>query len=175
MSKPQIFIDGHAGTTGLRIRELLLERNDVEVRTLDEDVRRSEVARRNAIRESDLALLCLPDGAAVESVRWATESRTRILDASSSHRVANGWVYGLPELAPNQRKAIREARQVSIPGCYPSSFILLVRPLVDSGLLSSETPLSIHALSGYSGGGKSLIERWESMNIGLQKHVFEAP
>ena len=103
------------------------------------------------------------------------ESSTRILDASSSHRIVDGWVYGLPELAPSQRDEIRDAQQVTNPGCYPSSFILLVRPLVDAGLLPADTPMSVHALSGYSGGGKSLIKRWESPDAGLQNHPFEAP
>ena len=134
MSKPRLFIDGHAGTTGLRIRHWLADRDDVEVRTLDEADRKSEAARRNAISESDLAILCLPDDAARVAAKWGMESNTRILDASSSHRVADGWVYGLPELVPGQRNEIRNAQRVTNPGCYPSSFILLVRPLVDAGL-----------------------------------------
>ena len=175
MSKPRLFIDGHAGTTGLRIRDWLAGRDDVELKTLDEEDRKSEVARRDAIREADLAILCLPDNAAQVAAKWGKESNTRILDASSSHRVADGWVYGLPELAPGQRNEIRDAQQVTNPGCYPSSFILLVRPLVDAGLLPADAPISIHALSGYSGGGKSLIKRWESADTGLQNHLFEAP
>ena len=175
MKKPRIFIDGYGGTTGLRIHQWLATRDDLELITLDGEDRKLEVSRRRAIRESDLTLLCLPDNAAVESASWAMESGTRVLDASSSHRVANGWVYGLPELVPEQRGLIHNAQQVSIPGCYSSSFILLVRPLVDSGLLPPETPVSIHALSGYSGGGKSLIERWESPKTDLKHHLFEAP
>ena len=175
MSKPRLFIDGHAGTTGLRIRDWLAGRDDVELKTLDEEDRKSEVARRDAIREADLAILCLPDNAAQVAAKWGIESSTRILDASSSHRVADGWVYGLPELAPGQRNEIRDAQQVTNPGCYPSSFILLVRPLVDAGLLPADAPISVHALSGYSGGGKSLIKRWESADTGLQNHLFEAP
>ena len=175
MSKPRLFIDGHAGTTGLRIRNWLAGRDDVELKTLDEEDRKSEVARRDAIREADLAILCLPDNAAQVAAKWGLESSTRILDASSSHRVADGWVYGLPELAPGQRNEIRNAQQVTNPGCYPSSFILLVRPLVDAGLLPADAPISVHALSGYSGGGKSLIKRWESQDAGLHNHPFEAP
>ena len=175
MSKPRLFIDGHAGTTGLRIRDWLAGRDDVELKTLDEEDRKSEVARRDAIREADLAILCLPDNAAQVAAKWGIESSTRILDASSSHRVSDGWVYGLPELAPGQRNEIRDAQQVTNPGCYPSSFILLVRPLVDAGLLPADAPISVHALSGYSGGGKSLIKRWESADTGLQNHLFEAP
>ncbi len=175
MPGPRLFIDGHAGTTGLRIRRWLAEREDVILTTLDESERKSEAARRKAIAESDLAILCLPDDAAREAAGWAAESGTRVLDASSSHRVAEGWVYGLPELTPTQRDAIRTAERVTNPGCYPSAFLLLLRPLVDAGLLPAEAPISIHALSGYSGGGKALIERWESSETGLCGHVFEAP
>jgi N-acetyl-gamma-glutamyl-phosphate reductase len=175
MSKPRLFIDGHVGTTGLRIRHWLAGRGDVEVRTLNEEDRKSEAARRNAIRESDLSILCLPDDAARVAAKWGMESNTRILDASSSHRVEDGWVYGLPELVPGHRNEIRDAHRVTNPGCYPSSFILLVRPLVDAGLLPADAPMSVHALSGYSGGGKSSIKRWESADTGLQGHLFEAP
>jgi N-acetyl-gamma-glutamyl-phosphate reductase len=175
MAKPRLFIDGHAGTTGLRIRQWLAEREDVSLWTLDESERKSEPARRKALAECDLAILCLPDDAAREAAGWAEESGTRLLDASSSHRVAEGWVYGLPELAAAQRGAIREARRVTNPGCYPTGFVLLVRPLVDAGLLPADAPLSIHALSGYSGGGRTLIERWESSETGLQGLPFEAP
>ncbi len=175
MSKPRLFVDGHVGTTGLRIRHWLADRDDLEVRTLDEAERKSDLARRKAISEADLSILCLPDDAAREAAGWAAESGSRVLDASSSHRVAEGWVYGLPELAPGQRDAIRSAARVSNPGCYPSGFLLLVRPLVDAGLLPADAPLSVHALSGYTGGGKSMIERWESSETGLLGHVFEAP
>ncbi|MBW2425348.1 MAG: N-acetyl-gamma-glutamyl-phosphate reductase [Deltaproteobacteria bacterium] len=175
MSRPQVFIDGHAGTTGLRIRRWLADREDLVLATLDETHRKSEAARRKGIAEADLAILCLPDEAAREAARWAAESGTRVLDASSGHRVAEGWVYGLPELAPPQRDLIRGAERVSNPGCYPSGFVLLVRPLVDAGLLPADAPLSIHALSGYSGGGKELIARWESPETKLLDHAYEAP
>lgn len=175
MSKPRLFIDGHVGTTGLRIREWLAGREDLALWTLDEGERKSELARRKAIADADLSVLCLPDDAAREAAAWAAESGTRVLDASSSHRVAEGWVYGLPELAPGQRDAIRSAARVSNPGCYPTGFLLLVRPLVDAGLLPADAPLSVHALSGYTGGGKALIGRWESPETGLLRHVFEAP
>jgi len=176
MPTPRIFIDGHAGTTGLRIHEWLAGRDDLELVTLQESERKSEPARRKAIAESNLAILCLPDDAAREAASWAAESGARVLDASSSHRVAEGWVYGLPELAPGQRDAIRAANRVTNPGCYPSAFLLLIRPLVDAGLLPADAPIAIHALSGYSGGGKPLIERWESPETRLCDHLFfEAP
>jgi N-acetyl-gamma-glutamyl-phosphate reductase len=175
MSKPRIFIDGHAGTTGLRIREWLAGREDLELWTLDEAERKSEPARRKAIAEADLSVLCLPDAAAVEAGLWAQESGGRLIDASSSHRIADGWVYGLPELAGDQRNAISNAQLVSNPGCYPSAFIPLIRPLVEAGILRTSTPVTIHGLSGYSGGGKSLIERWEDPLQGRTGLAYEAP
>jgi len=175
MSKPRIFIDGHAGTTGLRIREWLAGRDDLELWTLDESERKSEPARKKAIAEADLTVLCLPDAAAIEAGLWARESGGRLIDASSSHRVAEGWVYGLPELAREQRGEIAKAQLVSNPGCYPSAFLPLIRPLIDEEILTSGAPLSIHGLSGYSGGGKALIERWEDPSQGRTHLAYEAP
>ena len=175
MSKPRIFIDGHAGTTGLRIRQWLADRPDLVLSTLEEADRKSDTARQKAIAESDLTILCLPDDAAAMAASWAEESGAKVLDASSFHRVADGWVYGMPELGADQRDAIRTAQKVTNPGCYPSAFVLLVRPLIEAGLIPSSAPLSIHALSGYSGGGKGLIARWESDTEGLKGLPFEAP
>ena len=135
----------------------------------------SPPARKKAIAEADLTVLCLPDQAAVEAAEWASESHARLIDASSSHRVSRGWVYGLPELQPGQRDAIRNAQFVTNPGCYATAFVLLVRPLVDAGFLSAGSALSIHGLSGYSGGGKALIERWESPHSGRIGLPYEAP
>ncbi len=154
MPTPRIFIDGHAGTTGLRIREWLAQRSDLEIWTLEESERKSEPARRKAIAEADLTVLCLPDAAAIEAAGWALESGARMIDASSAHRVAEGWVYGLPELSPGHRNVIANAQLVSNPGCYPSIFVPLIRPLMDVGILASDAPLSIHGLSGYSGRRK---------------------
>lgn len=175
MSKPSIFIDGHAGTTGLRIRELLADRDDLELWTLDESERKSEPARKKAIAETDLTVLCLPDEATQRAADWASESGARLIDASSSHRVSDGWIYGLPELTKTQRDSIRQARFVTNPGCYGSAFVLLVRPLVDAGLIPPDAALAIHGLSGYSGGGKTLIEKWESTDAGRVGLAFEAP
>ncbi len=175
MPKPRIFIDGHAGTTGLRIREWLASRDDLDLWTLAESERKSESARKKAIALSDLTVLCLPDEAAVAAAGWAEEAGARLIDASSSHRVSEGWVYGLPELNPSQRESIREARCVTNPGCYGSAFVALVRPLIDSKLLKTDAALSIHGLSGYSGGGKTLIERWESPDGKRLSLPFEAP
>ena len=175
MSTARIFIDGHAGTTGLRIREWLADREDLELWTLDEAERKSEPARKKAIAESDLTVLCLPDDAAKMAAIWAAESGARVIDASSSHRIADGWIYGLPELAKTQRDSIRQAQFVTNPGCYASAFILLVRPLVDAGVIQADAALGIHGLSGYTGGGKTLIERWESPDAGRVGLPFEAP
>lgn len=175
MGKPRIFIDGHVGTTGLRIREWLGPRTDLELVLLDDAERKSDAARRKAIAEADVSVLCLPDAAAEEAAEWAKVSGARLVDASSAHRVAPGWVYGLPELVPGQRDAIRNAQFVSNPGCYPTPVIALVRPLVDAGLLRGDAPLAVHGLSGYSGGGKQLIERWEDPDGGRVGLPFEAP
>ena len=172
---PKVFIDGHTGTTGLRIHQWMAAREDVELLTLPAELRRNPEERRGQILESDVAILCLPDEAAVEVAEWVQESDTRLIDASTAHRVAAGWAYGLPELEPGQRSAIGQAKYVSNPGCYPTGFILLVRPLIDAGLLAPDAPVSINALSGYSGGGNTLIEKWENPDSGLSGLPYEAP
>ncbi len=171
----RVYIDGHAGTTGLRIREWLGVRDDLELVTPAEAVRKDPEARRRQLLDCDLAILCLPDDAAREAVGWAEGSDTRILDTSTAHRVADDWVYGLPELAAGQRDAIRGARRVSNPGCYASGFVLATRPLIDAGLLAPGAALSLHALSGYSGGGRSMIEKWESPASELAHLPYAAP
>ena len=177
MSKIRLFIDGHAGTTGLRIRDWLVDREDLELVTLTDEKRKDPEARREMILDSDLAVLCLPDAAAQEAARWAEESTSsvRLLDSSTAHRVASDWAYGLPELSPDQRDLIRSAKRVANPGCYPTAFLLSVRPLVDADLLDPQAALSIHALSGFSGGGRPLIEKWEDPANGLANLPFEAP
>lgn len=172
---PKVFIDGYTGTTGLRIHQWMAGRRDIELLTLPEELRRNPEERRAQVLKADLAVLCLPDDAAKEVAGWVEGTGTRLIDASTAHRVADGWVYGLPELQPQQRDAIHNARLVSNPGCYPSGFTLLVRPLVDAGLLPVEAPISINALSGYSGGGSSLISRWEDPDNGLDHLPYEAP
>lgn len=175
MGKPTVFIDGHAGTTGLRIREWLRDRDDLELLTLDGERRRNRDARRDLLNRADLSILCLPDDTAREAVSWIEVPGVRVIDTSTAHRVADGWLYGLPELAENQREAIREERRVSNPGCYASAVILALRPLVDAGLLSADSPVAIHALSGYSGGGRSMIEKWEAPGSDLVGLAYEAP
>ena len=172
---PKVFIDGHTGTTGLRIHQWMAAREDVELLTLPQELRRNPEERRGQILESDVAILCLPDEAAVEVAEWVQVSDTRLIDASTAHRVAAGWVYGLPELESGQRSAIGQAKYVSNPGCYPTGFILLARPLIDAGLLAPDAPVSINALSGYSGGGNTLIEKWENLDSGLSGLPYEAP
>ncbi len=172
---PKVYIDGHVGTTGLRIREWLAGRSDIELLTLAGAQRKRDAARRAVLDEADVAILCLPDAASREAAAWAAHTNTRLIDASTAHRVENGWVYGLPELQSDQRAAIRSAKYVANPGCYPSAFLLLVRPLLEAGLLEKQTPISIHALSGYSGGGRPLIEKWEDAERGLGSLAYEAP
>jgi N-acetyl-gamma-glutamyl-phosphate reductase len=171
----KLYIDGQAGTTALRVLDWLKGRDDLEVVVLPESERKNSESRRQALRAADIALLCLPDDAAREAAEWVDDSPVRILDASTAHRVSNGWVYGLPELVAGQREHIAQAKYVANPGCYASAVILLVRPLVEAGLLPSDTAFSIHALSGYSGGGRSLIERWEDPKRGLLQLAHEAP
>jgi N-acetyl-gamma-glutamyl-phosphate reductase len=173
--KPKVYIDGEVGTTGLRIRQWLSHRTDIELLSISGPRRKDALARRERILESDVTILCLPDEAAREAVSWVDGSRPRLIDASTAHRVAAGWVYGLPELCPGQRAAIANAQFVSNPGCYAGAFLLLVRPLVESGRLSKDIAPVVHALSGYSGGGRSLIQRWEDAERGLASLPYEAP
>ncbi|QDH35628.1 N-acetyl-gamma-glutamyl-phosphate reductase [Porphyrobacter sp. YT40] len=156
----RLFIDGAAGTTGLEIRERLTGRDEFELLVLDDAQRKDESARRDALHAADIAILCLPDEAAKEAVKLAEGSGTRIIDASSAHRVAEGWTYGFPELIG--REKIAKARLVSNPGCYPTGFLALVAPLVRDGLLSADWPYTVNAVSGYSGGGNALIDRFEA-------------
>lgn len=156
-----VFIDGAVGTTGLEIRERLASRGDVALVTLDEARRKDEAARRAAINDADVVILCLPDDAARDAVAMIANDRTRVIDASTAHRVAEGWTYGFAELEPDQAERIAAARFVSNPGCYPTGFLALVRPLVREGLLPADALLSVNATSGYSGGGKSMIAEFE--------------
>jgi N-acetyl-gamma-glutamyl-phosphate reductase len=175
MARVRVFIDGHAGTAGLRIHETLRSGDDLEVVTLAEAKRKDRLARREAANQADVAVLCLPDDAAREAVAWVENPDTRILDASTAHRVDPDFVYGLPELAPGQRGCIAEARRVTNPGCYPTPVILLLRPLVEAGLVPRNALIALHALSGYSGGGRPLIERWQDPERDLLSLRYEAP
>jgi len=157
----RLFIDGAAGTTGLEIRERLAGRRDVSVFELPDAERKNVHARESALNEADLVILCLPDDAARESVSLIKNNGVRVIDASTAHRVAPGWTYGFAEMEPDQREKIAKASRVSNPGCYPTGFLALVRPLVRAGILPPDFPITTNAVSGYSGGGKSMIEEFE--------------
>ena len=173
--KPRVFIDGQAGTTGLRIRDLLAGREDLELLEIDPGQRKHPRARARLLNEADVSVLCLPDDAAREAVALIENPSAKVIDSSTAHRVQDGWVYGLPELTKGQRAAVASATRVGNPGCYPTTVCLLVRPLIDAGLLPPETPLTIHALSGYTGGGNAMIARWEDAQAGLAGLAFESP
>lgn len=184
-AKPVVYIDGEAGTTGLEIRRRLDRLAGIEVRSIDAGSRKDDAARRAMMQQADLVVLCLPDAAAIEAAGWLAEMggvAPKVVDASTAHRVADGWVYGFPELDAEQSAAIRMARCVANPGCYPTGAIALIRPLVDAGLIPPDYRLTVNAVSGYSGGGRSMIEAYEAntapafelYGLGLEhKHVPE--
>ena len=157
----RVFIDGEAGTTGLQIRERLVGRRDLDLVSIDPARRKDAGARSEMLNDADAVILCLPDEAAREAVALITNPDVRVIDASSAHRTADGWVYGFAEMAPGQRAAIALAKRVSNPGCYPTGAIALIRPLVGAGLVPADWPVSINAVSGYSGGGKGMIAEFE--------------
>ncbi len=157
----KIFIDGAAGTTGLEIRERLGVRRDLAVVTLDDTSRKDAGARAHALNSADIVILCLPDEAAREAVSMIENPLVRVIDASTAHRVADGWVYGFPEMDVVQRDMIAQAKRVSNPGCWPTGFVALVRPLVTAGILPADFPLTVNGVSGYSGGGRAMIEEFE--------------
>ena len=163
--KARVFIDGEAGTTGLEIRERLAGVNAVDVKSIDPALRKDRRARAKMMRDVDLVVLCLPDAAAKEAVEIADELQAdapKIIDASTAHRVAPGWVYGFAELTPDQPDAIRSADRVANPGCYPTGAIALLRPLVEAGVIAPDYPITVNAVSGYSGGGRGMIEAYEA-------------
>ena len=159
----KVFIDGEAGTTGLQIRGRLQGRRDLELLSVEADRRKDAEARRALLNEADLVVLCLPDDAAREAVSLIENDTTRVIDASTAHRVAPGWTYGFPEMTPDQTARVAGSTRVSNPGCYPTGAIALIRPLVERGLLPDDFPVSVHAISGYSGGGRKLIESFEGV------------
>ncbi len=158
----KVFLDGSAGTTGLRIRERLEKRSDIELIILPENLRKDEYARRGAINEADFVFLCLPDSAALDAAKLCENDSTVIIDASTAHRTADGWVYGFAELS-GQRKKIISSKRIANPGCHASGFIALIRPLTEKGIISGTDLLSCFSLTGYSGGGKKMIAEYEEM------------
>lgn len=168
----KIFIDGRAGTTGLRIYERLAERADIELLTLSDEDRKNTEKRREMLNRCDIAFLCLPDDAARESVSLISNPDVAVLDTSTAHRTEPGWTYGFPELDPAIAEKVKTAKRIAVPGCHASGFIALVRPLVAAGLISPDLRLTCHSLTGYSGGGKKMIAEYEDPNRPV---LFDAP
>jgi N-acetyl-gamma-glutamyl-phosphate reductase len=166
----KVFIDGAAGTTGLEIRERLAPRRELELVVLDEARRKDASARADALNSADVVILCLPDEAAREAVGLVTNSKVKVIDASTAHRVFEGWVFGFPELEPRRREELRGATRVTNPGCYSTGFLSIIRPLVRAGLLPADWPVSCNAVSGYSGGGKAMIAEFEDKNASNYTH-----
>ncbi|MEF7616781.1 N-acetyl-gamma-glutamyl-phosphate reductase [Aquincola sp. MAHUQ-54] len=158
----QVYVDGQEGTTGLRIHEYLAQRSDVELLRIDPDKRKDPAERARLLNAADVAFLCLPDAAAREAAALVTNPNTCLIDASTAHRTSPDWVFGLPELAAGQRDKLRKSKRIANPGCHASAFILLARPLVDAGLLPAALPVSATSITGYSGGGKKMIEQYQA-------------
>ena len=158
----RVFVDGQEGTTGLRIHEYLAQRSDIEVLRAAPELRKDAAERSRLLNAADVAFLCLPDAAAREAAALVTNPKTCLIDASTAHRTASDWVYGLPELASDQRAKLRASKRIANPGCHATGFILLVRPLVDAGLVPQSSALSASSITGYSGGGKKMIAQYEA-------------
>ncbi len=158
----KIFIDGKAGTTGLRIYERLENRSDIEIITLSEDNRKDPVARKQAINSADVVFLCLPDVASIEAVEMVENDNTVIIDTSTAHRTNSDWAYGFPELSVDFENKIKNSKRIAVPGCHASGFIALIHPLIEAGILSKSVELTCHSITGYSGGGKQMIAQYES-------------
>ena len=163
----KVFIDGSAGTTGLRIRERLAERRDLEVMILPDELRKDPAARKTALNAADVAFLCLPDAAAIEAVKMVENPETVIIDTSTAHRVNPAWAYGFPELT-SLREKIVASKRIANPGCHASGFIALIRPLIEKGLLDCASKLCAFSLTGYSGGGKKMIAEYEGEGVGVE-------
>lgn len=161
----KVFVDGQEGTTGLRIHDYLAARHDIEVLKIAADKRKDPAERARLLNAADVAFLCLPDAASRAAAAMITNPNTCLIDASTAHRTVAGWTFGLPELARGQREAIRQAKRIANPGCHASAFILAVRPLVDAGLLPREAAVSATSITGYSGGGKSMIAEYEQQPL----------
>ena len=160
----KIFIDGSQGTTGLKIFDRLAKREDIELITLPEDLRKDTNARKEALNSADIAFLCLPDAAAIEAVSLIENDNTVVIDTSTAHRTNDGWAYGFPELSEDFETKLKNSKRIAVPGCYASGFIALVKPLVDAGIVDSDILIACHAISGYSGAGKNGIAQYEDEN-----------
>jgi N-acetyl-gamma-glutamyl-phosphate reductase len=160
--KHVVFVDGQEGTTGLRIHEVLGRRADIELLSIDPEKRKDPAERARLLNAADVAFLCLPDAAAREAAALVTNPRTCLIDASTAHRTLPDWVFGLPELAPGQRERLRASKRIANPGCHATAFILLLRPLVDAGIVAPGLPVSATSITGYSGGGKKMIEQYRA-------------
>ena len=158
----KVYVDGQEGTTGLRIHELLARRPDIEMLRIDADRRKDVPERARLLNAADVAFLCLPDAAAREAAALVTNPRTCVIDASTAHRTAEDWAFGLPELTRGQRDRLRQAKRITNPGCHATGFILLVRPLIEAGLLDPSARLTVQSITGYSGGGRKMIEQYEA-------------
>ena len=160
----KIFIDGKAGTTGLRIYDRLAGREYITLITLPEEQRKDPACRKAALNEADIAFLCLPDAAAVEAVAMVENTDTVIIDTSTAHRTDAGWTYGFPELSDRQEKQVTAAKRIAVPGCHASGFIALVYPLIEAGIIDQSVLLTCHSITGYSGGGKKMIAEYEAQD-----------
>lgn len=168
----KVFIDGKAGTTGLRIYERLSKRKDIEILLLSEEERKDPIARKKALNSCDIAFLCLPDDAARESVSMIENENVTVIDTSTAHRTLESWSYGFPELSSDFEKNLRQSKRIAVPGCHASGFIALVKPLIDEGFISPEQLLTCHSITGYSGGGKKMIADYQSE---AKSELLEAP
>jgi N-acetyl-gamma-glutamyl-phosphate reductase, uncommon form len=169
----KVFVDGQEGTTGLKIHERLEKRTDIHMLCIDNDKRKDAAERKKLLNEADIAFLCLPDAAAMESVSLVENENTKIIDASTAHRTNSLWAYGLPELSTFHRDSIKTSKRVAVPGCYATGFNVAVYPLIKEGILPKDYPVTCHAVSGYSGGGKKLIEQYG--NAGMDKKELDSP
>jgi len=160
--KYRVYIDGQEGTTGLQLQKRLSRHENIELLLISEELRKDTNARREYLNSADLVFLCLPDSAAKEAVSLIENDRVKVIDASTAHRTAPGWVYGFPELSPEQRRAIANSKRIANPGCHATGFIAIVYPLVKLGILPKDYPLTCHSITGYSGGGKSMIAAYEA-------------
>ena len=170
--KKKIFIDGRAGTTGLRIYERLEKRDDIELIILSDDERKDTAARKRALNEADVAFLCLPDDAARESVSLIENDNTVVIDTSTAHRTLEGWTYGFPELSDTIEEKLADSKRIAVPGCHASGFIALVYPLIEKGIISKDSLLTCHSITGYSGGGKKMIAEYDDPD---RSPLFDAP